>query len=308
LGHLGVKIPENTISGWFKPACELLKPLYEVLKKEVIDTDYLQVDETTLPVINKESHKAKKEYLWMVRAVMKKLVFFYYNDGSRSQQTVGTLLKSFTGYLQSDGWQAYNVFDKEDQVCLVGCMVHIRRYYEKALNENKALAEHALKEIQQLYRIERMADERNLSFEERAKLREELAAPVMNLLEAWMEKTYPKVLPQSLIGEAIGYSYSLWPRMKNYLLDGRLKLDNNMAENAIRPIALSRKNFMFCGNHEAAGNTAIICSLLTSCKEQGVNPREWLIDVIGKMPYYQKPGNDENLKKLLPNYWKNKGN
>lgn len=303
-----MKIPENTISGWFKPACELLKPLYEVLKKEVIDTDYLQVDETTLPVINKESHKAKKEYLWMVRAVMKKLVFFYYNDGSRSQETVGTLLKSFTGYLQSDGWQAYNVFDKEDQVCLVGCMVHIRRYYEKALNENKALAEHALKEIRQLYRIERMADERNLPFEERAKLREELAAPIMKSLEAWMEKTYPKVLPQSLIGEAIGYSYSLWPRMKNYLLDGRLKLDNNMAENAIRPIALSRKNFMFCGNHEAAGNTAIICSLLTSCKEQGVNPREWLIDVISKMPYYQKPGNDENLKKLLPHYWKNEGN
>ena len=173
----------------------------------------------------------------MVRAVMKKLVFFYYNDGSRSQQTVGTLLKSFTGYLQSDGWQAYNVFDKEDQVCLVGCMAHIRRYYEKALNENKALAEHALKEIQHLYRVERMADERNLPFEERAKLREELAAPVMNSLEAWMEKTYPKVLPQSLIGEAIGYSYSLWPRMKNYLLDGRLKLDNNMAENAIRPLS-----------------------------------------------------------------------
>jgi IS1 family transposase len=79
----------------------------------------------------------------MVRAVMKKLVFFYYNDGSRSQGTVGTLLKTFTGYLQSDGWQAYNVFDKEDQVCLVSCMAHIRRYYEKSLNENKALAEHA---------------------------------------------------------------------------------------------------------------------------------------------------------------------
>ena len=302
--HLGVKIPENTLSGWFKPACELLKPLYDVLKKEVIDTDYLQVDETTLPVINKESHKASKEYLWMVRAVMKKLVFFYYNDGSRSQETVGTLLKSFTGYLQSDGWQAYNVFDKEDQVCLVGCMSHIRRYYEKSLNENKLLAEYALKEIQLLYRIERMADERNLTFEERAKLRDELAAPIMNSLEAWMEKTYPTVLPKSLIGEAIGYSYSLWPRMKNYLKDGRLKLDNNLAENAIRPIALSRKNFMFCGNHEAAGNTAIISSLLSSCKEQGVNPREWLIDVIGKMPYYQKPGNEENLKKLLPNYWK----
>ena len=92
--------------------------------------------------------------------------------------------------------------------------------------------------------------------------------------------------------------------MKNYLKDGRLKLDNNLAENAIRPIALSRKNFMFCGNHEAAENTAIICSLLTSCKETGVNPREWLIDVIGKMPYYQNPGNEENLRMLLPNYWK----
>ena len=302
--HLGVNIPESTLNGWFKPACELLKPLYETLKREAIDTDYLQVDETTLPVINKESHKASKEYLWMVRSVMKKLVFFYYNDGSRSQETVGTLLKSFTGYLQSDGWQAYNVFDKKDQVCLVSCMVHIRRYYEKALNENKALAEHALKEIQKLYRIERMADERNLSFEERAKLRAKLAAPVMNSLESWMKDTYPTVLPQSLIGEAIEYSYPRWSRMKNYLKDGRLLPDNNLAENAIRPIALSRKNFMFCGNHEAAENTAIICSLLTSCKELGVNPREWLVDVIGKMPYYQKPGNEENLKKLLPNYWK----
>lgn len=92
--------------------------------------------------------------------------------------------------------------------------------------------------------------------------------------------------------------------MRNYLLDGRLKPDNNGAENAVRPIALSRKNFLFCGNHQAAENTAVICSLLGSCKEQGVNPREWLTDVIARMPYYQKPGNGENLKKLLPNYWK----
>jgi hypothetical protein len=91
--------------------------------------------------------------------------------------------------------------------------------------------------------------------------------------------------------------------MKNYLKDGRLKIDNNLAENAIRSIAVSRKNFLFCGNHEAAQNTAVICSLLTSCKESGVNPREWLNDVISKMPYLQKPGNDEALKALLPNRW-----
>lgn len=302
--HLGVKIPQNTLSGWFKPACELLEPLYEVLKQEVLDTDYLQVDETTLPVISKESRMAKKEYLWAVRSVMKKLLFFHYDDGSRSRETASSLLKSFSGYLQSDGWQAYNVFDKEERVCLVSCIVHMRRYYEKALNENKSLAGYFLKEVQNLYRIERMADEREMSFEERAKLRRELAEPIMLSLEEWMCRTYRTVLPKSLIGEAISYTYRRWGRMKNYLLDGRLKLDNNLCENAVRPIALSRKNFLFCGNHEAAGNTAVICSFLGSCKEQGVNPREWLTDVIGKMPYYQKPGNRENLKKLLPNYWR----
>ena len=172
------------------------------------------------------------------------------------------------------------------------------------MDENKSLAEYALKQIQQLYQIERMADEQNLSYEERYKKRNELARPILLSFEKWMEKTYPTVLPKNRMGEAISYSYSLWPRMKNYLKDGRIKIDNNLAENAIRPIALSRKNFMFCGNHEAAQNTAVICSLLTSCKESGVNPREWLNDVIAKMPYYQKPGNDENLKALLPNRWK----
>jgi hypothetical protein len=118
-----------------------------------------------------------------------------------------------------------------------------------------------------------------------------------------MEKIYPTVLPKSLMGQAIAYSYSIWPRMKNYLKEGRLMIDNNLAENAIRPIALSRKNFLFCGNHQAAENTAIICSLLASCKESKVNPREWLTDIIAKMPYYQKPGANKNLSELLPHNW-----
>ena len=301
--HLGVHISENTLNGWFKPACELLKPLYEVLKKEILQTDYIQVDETTLPVIDKESHQAKKEYLWIVRSVMKKLVFFHYDDGSRSQRTVETLLKSYSGYLQSDGYNAYNIFEEKDQVCLIGCMAHIRRKFENAMNENNALAGYALKEIQQLYRIEQMADEQNLSFEDRARLREKLAEPILISLEKWMEATYPTVLPKSLMGISIAYAYSIWPRMKNYLKEGRLKIDNNGVENAIRPIALSRKNFLFCGNHQAAENTTIICSLLASCKECKVNPREWLTDIIAKMPYYQKPGSNLDLSELLPHNW-----
>jgi len=301
--HLGLRIPEQTLSGWFKPACELLAPLYEELKTEVLESDYIQVDETTLPVIDHDAHKAKKEYLWVVRSVMKKQIFFHYDDGSRSGRTAEKLLQSYKGYLQSDGYDGYNVFEKKKDVCLVACMSHLRRAYEKSLDEHKSLAEHALKEIQHLYRIEQMADEQELSTEERKDLRLKLAVPVLNAFEKWMEETYPTVLPKSNIGKAIEYSYTRWERMKNYLKDGRLMIDNNPVENAVRPIAISRKNFLFCGNHQAATHTAIICSLLASCKGSGVNPREWLNDVIAKMPYYCQPGKTKSLKELLPLYW-----
>ena len=302
--HLGLKIPESTLNGWFKPVCELLYPLYEKLKQQVLATDYIQVDETVLPVINKENHRACKEYLWVVRSVMKKLVFFHYDKGSRSGQTAKDLLSSFTGYLQSDGYSAYNQFEEKFGVHLVGCMAHIRRYFENALEENKSLAEHALTEIQQLYIIERKADEKELSPEETAALRQKLATPILDALEKWMEQTYPKVLPKSRLGKAIAYAYSIWPRMKAYLKDGRLRIDNNLAENAVRPIALSRKNFLFCGNHEAAKNTAVICSLLASCKAADVNPRVWLKDILSKLPYYLKPGVKKEIAELLPNQWK----
>jgi transposase len=304
--HLGIRISESTLSGWFKPVCGLLRPLYEELKRQVLATDYIQVDETTVDVINKEKSQTDKEYLWMTRAVMERLVFFHYDNGSRSQQTVKNLLEPFKGYLQSDGYSAYNVFEEKVGVCLVACLAHIRRHFETALDENRSLAEHALKEIQELYRIERMADKEELSYQERAGLRQKLAAPIFESLEKWMEQTYPQVLPKSRMGQAIAYAYPLWPRMKRYLQDGRLKIDNNLAENAIRPLAISRKNFLFCGNHEAAENTAVICSLLATCKAQEVNPREWLNDVIARLPGYLEKGSGKEVKELLPNAWKTK--
>jgi transposase len=178
LRHLGMRIPENTLNGWFKPACELLRPLYEELKSEVLSTDYVQVDETTLPVIDNNVRQAKKEYLWIVRSVMNRQAFFHYDDGSRSGRTIETLLQPFKGYLQSDGYNAYNVFENREEVCLVACMSHIRRSFEKALEEHKALAEYALKEIQSLYRVEQMADQKDMSHDERKALREKLATPI----------------------------------------------------------------------------------------------------------------------------------
>ena len=121
-----------------------------------------------------------------------------------------------------------------------------------------------------------------------------------------MEQTYPKVLPKSRMGQAIAYAYPLWPRMKRLLEDGRIRIDNNLDENAIRPLTSSRKNFLFCGNHEAAENTALIYSLLATCKAQEVNPREWLNDVIARLPGYLEKGSGKEVKELLPNVWKTK--
>ena len=226
----------------------------------------------------------------------------HYDDGSRSQETAWKLLQTFKGYLQSDGYAAYNIFEGKKEVCLVGCLAHIRRHYEVAKEENESLAGYVLAQIQQLYRIEQIADQEELTYEQRMLRRQEQALPILEQLEKWMETAYPKVLPKSRMGQAIAYAYQLWPRMRNYLKDGRLKIDNNLAENAIRPIALSRKNFLFCGNHEAAQNTAIICSLLASCKASNINPREWLTEVIALLPYYAA-NKEKDLKELLPHCW-----
>ena len=305
--HLGMKgLTESTVDGWFKQTMELLKPLYEVLKEEVMKADYVQADETTTPVMNKESHKAAKEYLWMVRAVIRRLVLFYYDQGSRAGAVIESLANryNFKGYLQCDGFAGYETaFKTSPDVWLVNCMVHIRRHFEQALDENRPMAEHALTEIQHLYKIEHMCDDAGLSPDERKAKRQELARPIMEAMKLWMETEGVKYSESSLIGKAITYAYSRWDNMMRYLEDGRLLLDNNLAENEIRPITLGRKNYLFCGNHEAAQNMAVVCSLLATCRNHDVNPRDYLNDIISRMPYHTKASHEELLQ-LLPHKWK----
>ena len=305
--HLGMKgLKESTIDGWFKKAMELLKPLYLALVEEVMKADYCQADETTTPVIDKEKHKAAKEYLWMVRAVMERLVLFHYDEGSRAGAVIESLASTynFKGYLQCDGFAGYETaFKTKADVCLFNCMVHIRRHFEQALDENKAMAQHALTQIQHLYKIERLCDEANLSADERKTKRNELARPIMEAMKLWMETEGIKYSESSQIGKAITYAYTRWDNMMHYLDDGRLLLDNNLAENEIRPITLGRKNYLFCGNHEAAMNMCIVNSLLATCRNHDVNPRLYLNDIISQMPYMTKETHEE-LVELLPHKWK----
>ena len=305
--HLGMKgLRESTVDGWFKQTVELLRPLYGALKAEVMKAGYVQADETTTRVIDKGAHKAAKEYLWMVRAVMERLVLFHYDRGSRAGAVIESLANkyNFKGYLQCDGFAGYETaFRTNSGVRLVNCMAHIRRHFEQALGENRQMAEHALGEIQHLYRIERMCDDAGMSPDERRAKRQELSRPIMEAMRLWMETEGVKYSESSQIGKAITYAYTRWDNMMRYLEDGRLLPDNNLAENEIRPVTLGRKNYLFCGNHEAAQNMAIVCSLLATCRNHDVNPRNYLNDIISQMPYHTKASHEELLQ-LLPHKWK----
>jgi len=299
----GFSPPASTVNGWFQGAGDLLRALYYRLKEIVLSSDYIQVDESTVPVINDEKHRAVKAYMWMVRSVMENLVFFHYDKGSRAQKVVVELLKDFKGAVQSDGYEAYSIYENKKGVLLLACWAHARRKFTEALKEDKEGAEYALYQISLLYKVETMADDQNLDYTRRAELRKRLAYPILCAFEKWIVSYYPKVFPRGRMGKALSYTYSLFHRLSRYHLDGRYKPDNNLAENALRDLSLGRKNFMFCGNHEAAENAAVMYSLLGCCKACDVNPREWLTDVLTRIPVYNSDYSLE-LADLLPHNWK----
>lgn len=299
----GIKIPASTINDWFIGCGDLLRALYNRLKEIVLQSDYIQVDESTVPVIDNEKHRAVKSYLWVVRSVMEDLVFFHYDKGSRAQKVVIELLRNYQGAVQTDGYEAYSIYENKKGVLLLGCWAHARRKFSDAMSEDKSGAEYALEQIGMLYNVETMSDDQDMTYEARAALRSRLAYPIMCAFEKWIVKYMPNALPGGRMSKALTYTYSLFHRLSRYHLDGRYKIDNNLVENAIRPLAIGRKNYLFCGNHDAAENAAIMYSLLGCCTAAEVNPREWLTDVLTRIPVYN---NDYklDLADLLPHKWK----
>lgn len=299
----GVSIPASTVNGWFGGSSDLLRALYYRLRDIVLATDYIQVDESTVPVINDEKHRAVKSYLWVVRSVMDNLMFFHYDKGSRAQKVVIELLRDYQGAIQTDGYEAYSIYENKKGVLLLGCWAHARRKFNDALKEDETGARYALEQIGMLYNVEAMATDQQLDHDQRAALRERLAYPILCAFEKWIVNYYPKALLQGRMYKALTYTYSLFQRLSRYHLDGRYQIDNNLVENAIRPLALGRKNYLFCGNHDAAENAAIMYSLLGCCKSCDVNPRQWLTDVLTRIPAYNNDYS-RDLAELLPHNWK----
>ena len=296
--ELGVLLNDATINDWFAAVCAKLRPLYERLRVEIMSKDYIQVDESTLPVIDNEKHRAVKGYMWAVRDALGGSVYFHYDNGSRGGDTARKLIGAYRGAVQTDGYEVYNAFENTPGKRMIGCWAHARRKFVEALEEKKKYASEAIVYIGKLYKLEEEMREAGLDAETIQKRRQEESYPIICEFEKWMDSVGGLFKPKTRMGKALTYTYSLLPRLSRYVLDGRYNIDNNGIENAIRPLALGRKNFLFAGNHEAAVRAAIVYSLFSSCKAAGIEPREWLEDILVRLPAYTG-----DIGALLPCNW-----
>jgi transposase len=294
----GVKIPSSTLNGWQESVCNLLEPLYDTLKHRVLSQGYLQVDETPIQVLEPPGSKKGKThrgYHWIYHSPLEKMVFFDYNTG-RSREGPSKLLKNFKGYLQTDGYNVYEIFGRKEPITLLNCMAHARRKFEKALGYDKTRAEYAMGMFQKLYAIEQQARDENLTPLQRHEIRLDQSLPILNELGKWIVETYKTVLPKSVLGDALAYCIPRWDNLLAFLNDGSLEIDNNLAENAIRPIALGRKNYLFAGSERGAERAAMFYSFFGTCKKNNINPFDWLKKVLEVIPNYKV----NQLTDLLP--------
>jgi transposase len=291
-----VDIASNTINGWQDAISRLLFPLHEKQKQLVLGQGYLQVDETPIRVLDKKvKGKTHQGYYWVYNSPIQNAVLFDYRKG-RGREGPKQMLKDFKGYIQSDGYKVYEWFGEKQDITLLNCWAHARRYFEKATKYNSKPAEYVMCEIQKLYAIERFARLMELSTEERKELRLEHALPILNDLGKWIAKNIKNYLPKNPMGEALSYTVKRWDNLLAYLYDGLLEIDNNLVENAIRPNALGRKNYLFAGSHDSAQRAAMFYSFFGTCKKYNINPFEWLKKVLEIIPDY--PAN--KLQDLLP--------
>ena len=295
----GIQIPYSTLTDWISSSCMLITPLYDALKKLVLQSDYLHADESPIKVLDKnkkgETHRG---YFWVYHNSIEGMVLFDYRPG-RGREGPEEILKDFKGYLQTDGYPLYDFFKQKEDITVFHCMAHARRMFYDALENDKPRAEYALQQFALLYNIERKAATQKFTAEEVMQLRQREATPVLQTFEDWMKQEYVQVPPKSAIAKAIQYCLGRWNELTMYTTNGKLNIDNNPVENSIRPMAIGRKNYLFAGSHEAAQRSAILYSLLGTCKLHQVNPFIWLKDVLQRLPTHKM----NIINDLLPQNW-----
>lgn len=293
--RLGIKLSESTLGNWIAESIKLLAYLHVELVNRVKQSKYLQADETPIKVLDKaKKGTTHRGYYWVYHDVESGLVLYEY-DPSRGQGAPTKFLMDYEGYLQTDGYAVYDVLPNK-KIKLAGCMAHARRYFFDAQQNDRVRATWMLDKLQALYEIEKNAREQKLTHTQRFAIRQQNSEAILTEIKTWLNENQLLVTPKSPIGKAISYMNVRWHKLILFASDGILEIDNNLVENAIRPIALGRKNYLFAGSHQAAARAGIIYSFITCCKKNNIDTYKWLEETLTKLPDTKK----SELYKLLP--------
>ena len=292
LARQGIMIDRATLAFWTGYAAAEVKPVWRLLREELLRSTKLFVDETTAPVLDPGRGRTKRGYFWVLarddrpwHGGAPPAVLYSYAPG-RGGDHAAALLQGYSGVLQTDGYAAYRSLADPKRVggpvTLAFCWAHWRRqWFDLAKSPPAPIATQALKRIAELYEVE--AKIRGNSAEERRAVRQQKTKPLVAALKTWLEKTLAQVAGGSSIAQAIRYGLNLWDGLVRFLDDGRIEIDSNTVERSMRPIALNRKNALFAGSDEGAENWAMLASLIETCKLHGVNPEAYLTDLLTKL-------------------------
>lgn len=302
-GRMGIELKRQTMSSWLIKATErYLKPVYELLKKNLLQEDILHADETTLQVLQEPGRAAKqKSYMWLYRTgrEAKNPIVIYEYQETRKAEHPRSFLNGYAGYLHADGYAGYHALPPE--ITVVGCWAHVRRKFDEALNvitPSDRASSKAMKGkrfCDALFSVEDKLDK--FPPQERAEKRKELSEPILAQFQTWLRSIHPA--PKSAMGRAVAYALEQWPYLTHYLQDGRLEISNNRAERSIKPFVMGRKNFLFANTPSGASTSAIIYSLIETAKESGLEPYRYLTWLMTLAPELDL-ANASQVENLVP--------
>ena len=297
----GIDISRKTMGGWMAQCAELLDPLYQHMKKELLGSKVIGTDDTSVKVLDRKLSFARIGRIWPYVGDARHPVIVYDYTPTRGRAGPAKFLEGYTGYLQADAYSVYDAFFKPERGLVeVGCWMHARRYLIKALETDEEHMGPALHLIARLYRVEERAKALSLSAEQRMKLRQRVSSRLIDKLHRYLLNLQQEVLPKSPSGAAVRYALNQWQALTRYLQDGELEIDNGATERANRDIAIGRGNWTFFGSDKGGKTAAVLRSFIASCKRTGVEPFAWFHDVLSRIPSHSIT----RLQELLPHNWK----
>lgn len=295
----GFPVSRSTLCALFHRTADIFGPIYNRLIELARNDEYVSADETRLPV--QKPGKCKNEWIWTL--VTKQVIAYHFSE-NRTKKVAQELLEGTVGHLQIDGYAAYNAVCEDEKKSKkgrkrVGCLSHARRLFFKALKNND-LASEVIDMILDLYLIEYLAAERGiLGTADHLHLRQTESRVILERMKKWLDQQKANFTPRSKMGRAIGYAQNQWDSLIEFTNDPKLRLDNNFSENALRIVALGRKNYLFAGHEEGGKNLAILQTITATCKLHNVNPYDYIKDVIIRLQMPQT----KDIEPLLPWNW-----